>query len=139
MNVEEAREIVESERFQSKINKSGDCWLWTAAVNSNGYGVFSLKVDGKWNNVYAHRVVCLAATGEEAQTTDHLCRTKTCVRPDHLEAVSIRENVLRGNRGVLKTYCAQGHPWVEENIYVKKDGGRCCHVCLRERDKVRWV
>lgn len=36
------------ERFNSKIDKSGDCWDWTASDNGNGYGNF--KLNGKSPN-----------------------------------------------------------------------------------------
>ena len=29
-----------SERSWSKVDKSGDCWLWTGGVDRSGYGIF---------------------------------------------------------------------------------------------------
>lgn len=26
-------------RFWSRVDKTGDCWVWTGQINSNGYGV----------------------------------------------------------------------------------------------------
>ena len=39
-------------RFDAKIDKSGDCWGWTASKNRKGYGTFGLN--GKTQ--LAHRV-----------------------------------------------------------------------------------
>lgn len=37
------------------------------------------------------------------------------------------------NRGDHKTECVRGHPWIEENIYVKPSTGhRSCRACHRE-------
>lgn len=76
---------------------------------------------------------------------DHLCRNTLCVNPNHLEAVTHRENVRRGTsptaRNAMKSECKRGHPLDEKNTYL--DGtGRKCKKCLqlrrkRVRDQVR--
>ena len=35
--IDAVRAFVSSERFQSKIDKSGPCWVWTGALNNRGY------------------------------------------------------------------------------------------------------
>lgn len=80
-------------RFWSKVDKTGDCWLWTDAPNSAGYGTF--KVDGV--TVMAHRFSWMLA-GDELDPDlelDHLCRVRLCVRRDHLEQVTGEENKRR--------------------------------------------
>jgi len=47
---------------------------------------------------YAHRLAYERAKGSipAGLQIDHLCRVRECVNPDHLEAVSQRENIRRG-------------------------------------------
>lgn len=76
--------------FLSRVDRSGECWLWTGAT-VKGYGVYGTK------KRYAHRVVfehCIRPllSGEEV---DHTCQTILCVRPDHLDAVTPAENKAR--------------------------------------------
>ena len=73
------------ERFWSKVDKSGECWLWMAAANENGYGVFS--VGGRAGRMeLAPRVAWQLTNGSipEGMHIRHRCDTPACVRPDHL-------------------------------------------------------
>lgn len=83
------------ERFWAKVDKSGDCWLWTASTR-NGYGQF---FDGE-RIEYAHRFVYARFVGPlmPGLKIDHLCRTPACVNPAHLELVTNAENIRRGLR-----------------------------------------
>ena len=80
------------ELFFAKVVTGRDgpqCWLWQAGKGAGGCGVF--------NGQSAHRVAYewfVGPIGEEEQI-DHLCRTRSCVNPSHLEAVSPSENVRR--------------------------------------------
>ena len=92
-------------RFWSKVDKNGPiptfrpdlgrCWAWSGARNSEGYGNFAIKYR---QTERAHRVAFHLTRGPipEGLTIDHLCRVHWCVNPDHLEAVSNRENIIRG-------------------------------------------
>lgn len=74
------------------------CWLFHGSINNCGYGqVGRNKAWGKPRTVLAHRVMYEATLGPipEGMTVDHLCRVRNCVNPEHLEAVSIGENVRR--------------------------------------------
>lgn len=93
----------ESERFWAKVDKDGPtpqhrpdlgpCWVWTAARQRRGYGLFA-HADGGLAHRYAYtQMVGVIPAGLEL---DHVCRNTSCVRPSHLEPVPHRVNVLRG-------------------------------------------
>lgn len=127
------------ERFSDKIElgtEPDDCWCWVGTKNEKGYGRFWL--DGK--HVYTHRFSYQLYKGfiPKGLQLDHLCRNRGCCNPDHLEAVTLQENIRRGNGDYnkFKTHCPQGHEYNEENTHIRKTGHRDCRVCnkLRERE-----
>ena len=135
MRWEDASAIVESPRFRRKVDRSGECWLWTGA-KSNGYGKIGVG-GGSKESVYAHRIVLSATLRvdlEFSDKTDHLCRNPSCVNPLHLELVTNRENTYRGLAVALKETCANGHPWIEDNWYINpSSGARSCQICRDAR------
>lgn len=75
------------QRFWSKVNRSGDCWLWTASRWSSGYGQFSLPAGrNKRKTIGAHVFAYELANGPVPDGLEimHRCDTPLCVRPDHL-------------------------------------------------------
>lgn len=136
-----------SDRFWSKVDATGECWLWQASKTRGGYGQYRCpRPDGSVGMKRAHRVSYEAARGPipEGMTLDHLCRTVACVRPSHLEVVSLAENIRRsGSIGRLasrqraRTHCKNGHEFTPDNTYVWR-GHRHCRVCSRLAN-VRWL
>lgn len=111
------------------------CWLWTGATSVQGYGVMW---NGRQDQALAYRVAYLALRGElpaPPLQLDHLCRTRGCVNPAHLEPVTQRENILRGASpsaiAATVTHCPKGHPYDERNTKIRPDGSRECRVCHR--------
>lgn len=110
---------------------SSPCQLWTGAtVTTHGitYGTLG-------NDSLAHRVSYEKSKGPipKGFVIDHLCRNGLCVNPDHLEAVTNKENILRGFGApainARKTECKNGHPLKQPNLYSSKRGKRICRQC----------
>lgn len=72
------------------------CIEWPHYVGSNGYG--QVRHNGRAHNV--HRVLYEQYYGPIAKglVIDHLCSVKSCINPLHLEAITQRENCIRGRR-----------------------------------------
>jgi hypothetical protein len=119
------------ERFWSKIEPVGECWEWQASVNAGGYGRFWLSVH-EYEMAHRFAYELLAGPIPEGMTLDHLCRNRLCCNPEHLEPVSLAENIRRG--AATKTHCPQGHPYDEENT-LQLEGRRVCRTCNKERRK----
>ncbi len=121
------------------IIDSNGCWIWQGKPNKAGYG--GIEIGHK--PYRSHRLMYILIRGSipERLELDHLCRVKICCNPDHLEAVTHLENCLRGisgDRQRAKTHCPSGHPYDEENTYVRADGERNCRTCARERALIKY-
>lgn len=135
--------------FWRKVNKNGPipahaphlgpCWEWTGARTGNGYGKCSVA-DGRVRDAHVQSYVMAHGEVPPGLELDHLCRNKPCVNPDHLEAVTRRENLLRANgwSGVnaRKTHCKNGHPF-DESTTKLKPLGRECRTCDADRQRAK--
>lgn len=118
------------ERFWKKVNKTAGCWLWTASKTLRGYGQFAIAGRNRGAHLWAYEF-CVGDV-KKGLELDHLCRVRHCVNPDHLEAVTHRENVRRGDLGkinAIKTRCPRGHEYNGKNTYHAKTG-RVCRICM---------
>lgn len=126
-------------RFWSKVEFGHQCWNW-AGGKSGGYGYFRLVPSR--NMVPAHRVAYELVVGPipEGLTIDHLCRNRACVNPAHMEPVTLRENLMRGDTlaaaNTRKTHCLRGHEFDAENTQFHR-GSRRCRACSRDRMRRR--
>jgi transposase len=79
-------------------NEQG-CWIWQLSRLGSGYGQYRGTTAHRW--IYQHfkgpLPTCLQL--------DHLCRTRSCVNPEHLEPITPTENIRR--RPVTKLSVAQ--------------------------------
>ena len=84
----------QTERFWAAVDKSGECWIWQRAVLNTGYGYFRVTTPER-KMVGAHRFAYELVNGAipEGFVVDHICHEPKCVRPDHLRAVTIKQNL----------------------------------------------
>lgn len=128
------------QRFIQKVELDiiTGCWDWKSRINNHGYGVFGIKN----KNYYSHRLSYEYFKEEIPKNTelDHLCKNTKCCNPEHLEAVSHKENIFRSNAPTtinhFKTHCIRGHEFTPENTLKIKGTGRNCKKCRSEANKI---
>lgn len=126
-----AQELV---RCRTVVTESG-CWQFTGTLHPSGYARFAYRS----RTMAGHRLAYEAFVGPipDGLTIDHLCRNKACLNPGHLEAVTMRENVMRSTgiapTNAAKTHCKRGHEFTPENTYFNYHGGRGCKTCASSR------
>ena len=130
-------------RFWKYVEKTDSCWIWNGCLSGGNtsvhpeakYGVFGVN----WKQVYAHRFSYELHRGEikEGMQIDHLCKNPRCVNPDHLEAVTSKENTLRSSArsaiNAKKNHCIRGHSFTPENTYIQDLGHRIKRACVQCR------
>jgi hypothetical protein len=123
------------------------CLFWIGTYDREGYGRYTYE--GK--NYRAHRIAyCLhhrVANLPEGYVPDHLCRIPPCVEWSHLEAVTRRENIMRGASPALararrlRTHCRAGHALTGENLLLETQGKgwirQRCRICWRVQTNAR--
>lgn len=124
---------------RSAIEPNTGCIIWLGAER-RGYG--RIWCSDERRNKSAHRVAYELLRGPvpDGHEIDHVCRTRLCVNPEHLEVVTGAENIRRGLpfRTYVRTECPNGHPY--GNTPAGARGTRRCGVCYRamiERKRLR--
>lgn len=115
------------------------CWISNRAMHSNGY----TKIGYFGQTWLTHRFAYTVFVGDipDGLQLDHLCSQRACCNPEHLEPVTCRENLLRGDtltaREAAQTHCKEGHPLSGPNLYVRPDrvNSRGCRTCRRNADR----
>ncbi len=120
-----------AEQFASSYDVDANgCWIWNRSLVTNGYAAFwdgGIVTGHRWS--YENFIGPIPA----GLQLDHLCRVRSCVNPDHLEPVTLAENVLRGVGvsavNARKTHCQNNHPFDTANTYIGSNGSRVCRPC----------
>jgi hypothetical protein len=124
--------------------------------NLNGYGYGNTILDGK--RMKASRAAWIKTNGAIpiGLVVDHLCHTeavlrgeceggitckhRSCINVDHLRLITQQENVMAGLHNIdNRSHCNQGHPFIKENIMVRKSGKRECAECNRVRARANYA
>lgn len=105
------------------------CWLWKGNKTPKGYGKMSMSTGGVQAYFMAHRVSYTIHKGviPYGLAIDHLCMVKSCVNPDHLEAVTWSENTLRMH--ATQVDCIRGHSKQEYLKTRHGSGVAYCDIC----------
>lgn len=125
------------------LDPSSGCWLWRGFVDKCGYGK-------SMNSLYpgetlAHRLSWMHHRGliPSGCEIEHTCKTRNCVNPEHLEAITHQENVARAvaegaykinHRNARKELCMRGHKLTQLSA-----NRRICKICVSENDRRRYV
>jgi len=84
-------------QFWSLVDKHQACWLWLGPTAAHGYGNFQFG----GLQIMAHRYAWEISNWEISSSryhVHHLCKTKLCVNPSHLELLSPDEHTKRHPR-----------------------------------------
>jgi hypothetical protein len=143
--------IPATQRFWNKVKfqkSPANCWLWTRCVGPQGYGIFTIQ---RHQNIRAHVFAYQEFFGPvpEGYGIHHKCQNKLCVNPKHLELLTKSEHTKihwTKSPGLLgaaaqraKTHCPHGHPYNNENLYIRKTGSRTCRICQKLSDKKSYA
>lgn len=122
------------DRIINKIEPQGDCWIWKGIISYKGYGL--INVNQQKRKAHRYSYTHFINKIPDGMTIDHLCRVRACVNPDHLEVVTLVENI---RRGLIfrqpKKQCNYGHPLIDNNLYINYRGHRSCLKCNRKRSR----
>lgn len=144
-------------RFMRKVKTTPTCWLWVGAMDGTGYGRAYDPEDG--SVIAAHRLAYKHHHGHLPDLdVDHTCHNESgcpggrtcyhrrCVNPAHLEAVTRKVNILRGEgpsaRSARAARCKNGHVYTPDNTYVQRVGSRVkrsCRECRRAAQRKSYA
>ena len=97
----------------------------------NGEGYIRRTIGRKGYSNHRLAYECAYGPIPQGLVIDHLCRNRSCANPAHLEAVTDRVNILRGEgvavANARKTHCKRGHELSDP--YIDSRGSRICRAC----------
>lgn len=127
-------------RILSRVIKIRGCWLHQG-FTKQGYAI--VRYGKRYRT--AHRVFYEMEKGpiNRGLVLDHKCRNRRCINPKHLEPVTNKVNILRGNgAGAInarRTHCKHGHKFTKKSTYtIPGTKFRYCRKCMARRTK-EWA
>jgi hypothetical protein len=125
------------EKLLSKIIKTKECWIWTGHKNHKGYGVLWDSKSKKLKRTHRLSFETFNGKIKDKLHVLHRCDNPSCINPLHLFLGTNSDNqkdaVKKGRHWHSnKKYCAKGHPYSGNNLYLRKQGYRECKVCMKE-------
>lgn len=129
-----------------EVDVATGCWNWTGQTNHSRGGVGALApyaaMQRNKKHVTVHRYLHEQMIGRKLSKSEHAhhkCRNTLCVNPEHIEAIDQSDHNRIHNAfgqineaNMARETCKRGHEWNAESTHVRKDGTRCCRVCVKE-------
>lgn len=126
MNFKNKTEIQNWIKNMVRIDENG-CWNASKSTKN----VYAARyING--NKILLHRLSYSVFIDKlfKKLVIDHLCKNKKCINPLHLEQVTFRENLIRGDTlasvNINKTHCIRGHEYNQKNTHITR------HLLKRE-------
>jgi hypothetical protein len=119
------------------------CSVWLGATYGKGMGQYGrIGAFGIPKPVHVLSYEMFVGPIPPGFEIDHKCKNRFCWNPNHLEPVTHKENILRGEslsaQNRRKTECKRGHPFSGENLIIRPDGSRYCRECMRRGLRERY-
>ena len=125
---------IAEQRLARYAKQEGDCIVWTRCCIPSGYGSITINYKRRSTHVVAWEI--RYGPIPRGLQVDHLCRNRKCINTNHMELVTLKENVLRGVGitavNARKTHCAHGHEFSFMNTSVDRHGYRHCRTCMND-------
>lgn len=119
----------------------GGCWEWTGRRDRDGYGRMKVIDAGVKRETGAHRAAWIAYRGAISDAelqTDHLCRVRHCVNPDHMELVTNQVNSSRADHS-NKAGRSGPRPRSAAQKRCGKHGRADGYIRTSPSGEVRWI
>ena len=93
------------------IQEPGECWMWQAYVNRDGYGVCMTgsRTDGTRKPQLAHRAIYFVTHGQVPTIVRHTCDQPACCNPAHLlegtHFENMQDKLARGRQPRGEGHC----------------------------------
>lgn len=118
--------------FSKIIAGHNNCWQWIGSKSPKGYGFYQAD---KVMRSHKYSYILFKGKIPKNKVIDHICRNTSCVNPEHLRAVTWRENLLCGKtlaaENKNKTHCIKGHEFTTKNTKEYLSRGNLARSCKK--------